>query len=249
MVGPSAKVRRSPRPTEPRHPGSGRQAALHPRRRSHGTGASTAVSRCCRSPPWPRLFYRWLSLEELRHLLVAEPLGAVRVPTAAELRRLWLTVSSTSAARWAPWPWSPWPRPSSCTGCCPPRAGPAGAAVAAAGSMPEAPAAAADRWLPVTAGLAPGGLAGREGTGLRAVQQRPAHRHGPSVAGDAAPLPRLRPRSGPRPRVRTTGRSGILFHTSESDVWPLEAAFNENLRDSSAAACCATSAATGSTTT
>lgn len=26
---------------------------------------------------------------------------------------------------------------------------------------------------------------------------------------------------------------GILFHTTESDVWPLEAAFNENLRDSS----------------
>jgi hypothetical protein len=26
---------------------------------------------------------------------------------------------------------------------------------------------------------------------------------------------------------------GILFHTSESDVWPLEASFNENLRDSS----------------
>jgi hypothetical protein len=27
--------------------------------------------------------------------------------------------------------------------------------------------------------------------------------------------------------------SGLLFHTSESDVWPLEAEFNENLRDSS----------------
>jgi N-acetylmuramoyl-L-alanine amidase-like protein len=26
---------------------------------------------------------------------------------------------------------------------------------------------------------------------------------------------------------------GILFHTTESDVWPLEASFNENLRDSS----------------
>jgi hypothetical protein len=26
---------------------------------------------------------------------------------------------------------------------------------------------------------------------------------------------------------------GILFHTSESDVWPLEASFNENLRESS----------------
>jgi hypothetical protein len=27
--------------------------------------------------------------------------------------------------------------------------------------------------------------------------------------------------------------AGILFHTTESDVWPLEASFNENLRDSS----------------
>jgi len=26
---------------------------------------------------------------------------------------------------------------------------------------------------------------------------------------------------------------GIVFHTSESDIWPLEASFNENLRDSS----------------
>ena len=26
---------------------------------------------------------------------------------------------------------------------------------------------------------------------------------------------------------------GLLFHTSESDIWPLEASFNENLRDSS----------------
>ena len=40
---------------------------------------------------------------------------------------------------------------------------------------------------------------------------------------------------------RTTGRRGdvqthpvgILFHTSESDVWPLEASYNETLRDSS----------------
>jgi hypothetical protein len=30
-----------------------------------------------------------------------------------------------------------------------------------------------------------------------------------------------------------TAPAGILFHTTESDVWPLEAAFNENLRDSS----------------
>jgi hypothetical protein len=40
---------------------------------------------------------------------------------------------------------------------------------------------------------------------------------------------------------RTTGRlseprsepSGILFHTSESDIWPMEPGYNENLRDSS----------------
>ena len=30
-----------------------------------------------------------------------------------------------------------------------------------------------------------------------------------------------------------TAPAGILFHTTESDVWPLEASFNENLRDSS----------------
>ena len=26
---------------------------------------------------------------------------------------------------------------------------------------------------------------------------------------------------------------GIVFHTSESDIWPLEESFNEKLRDSS----------------
>src|SRR6185503_16102375 len=34
------------------------------------------------------------------------------------------------------------------------------------------------------------------------------------------------------PELRTQP-AGILFHTSESDLWPLEASFNENLRDSS----------------
>jgi N-acetylmuramoyl-L-alanine amidase-like protein len=32
-----------------------------------------------------------------------------------------------------------------------------------------------------------------------------------------------------------TAPVGLLFHTSESDVWPLEAAYNENLRDTSQA--------------
>ena len=34
------------------------------------------------------------------------------------------------------------------------------------------------------------------------------------------------------PQVRTAP-AGLLFHTSESDVWPLEAAYNENLRGTS----------------
>jgi len=37
---------------------------------------------------------------------------------------------------------------------------------------------------------------------------------------------------GMEPGVRERP-AGILFHTSESDIWPLQAAFNENLRDSS----------------
>ena len=35
---------------------------------------------------------------------------------------------------------------------------------------------------------------------------------------------------------------GILFHTSESDLWPLEADFEQQLRRSSARLCCATCA-------
>jgi hypothetical protein len=38
--------------------------------------------------------------------------------------------------------------------------------------------------------------------------------------------------SGMEPEVRD-GPVGILYHTSESDIWPLEESFNEKLRDSS----------------
>ena len=49
----------------------------------------------------------------------------------------------------------------------------------------------------------------------------------------AAPLPRLHVAGPAWAGEATTKPVGILFHTSESDVWPLEAGFNENLRGSS----------------
>ena len=56
---------------------------------------------------------------------------------------------------------------------------------------------------------------------------------GLTVKGSAARFPRLRrARATLEPHVRNAP-VGLLFHTSESDVWPLEAAYNENLRGTS----------------
>ena len=52
-----------------------------------------------------------------------------------------------------------------------------------------------------------------------------------AVGRQPAAVPRLHP-SRPAEPERTTKPVGILFHTSESDIWPLEGPFNENLRDS-----------------
>ena len=71
------------------------------------------------------------------------------------------------------------------------------------------------------------------GRRVRALQQRPAHRHHLRRARRAAALPGLR-RSAAAWATEVHDRPvGIVFHTSESDIWPLEESFNEKLRDSS----------------
>jgi len=52
------------------------------------------------------------------------------------------------------------------------------------------------------------------------------------VAGEPRRFRTFSAKTGAMGAVREAPE-GLLFHTSESDVWPLEASFNENLRDSS----------------
>ena len=70
-----------------------------------------------------------------------------------------------------------------------------------------------------------------------------------AVTRRAAPLPRLRRRTGGMAPARPDRPVGILFHTSESDVWPLEESFNENLRDTQPGPAALRAAQPGSTTT
>lgn len=53
-----------------------------------------------------------------------------------------------------------------------------------------------------------------------------------AVAGDPRRFRAFRAGLGPEPQLAQTP-VGILFHTSESDIWPLEESFNGNLKDSS----------------
>jgi hypothetical protein len=53
-----------------------------------------------------------------------------------------------------------------------------------------------------------------------------------AVDGDPRRFRVFRPGLGLAPETQSVP-VGILFHTSESDIWPLEEAFNESLRDSS----------------
>ena len=73
-------------------------------------------------------------------------------------------------------------------------------------------------------------LARGEDRGLGAVQQRPAHRHDATRSrASRATTGSSRPGAGKREEALDQPM-GIVFHTSESDIWPLDESYNENLR-------------------
>ncbi len=74
-------------------------------------------------------------------------------------------------------------------------------------------------------------LDGRLRRGLRAVQQRAAHRH--DLRGTRRRGATACSRWARDGTEAQTDPSGILYHTSESDIWPLDEANNEKLRVSS----------------
>jgi hypothetical protein len=182
--------------------------------------------------PVRRRLYRWLGLERLRYLLHhTDSLGGPRpvdgrTRRAVALHRLG-TIASSLVVLGVLGGLAAGTYQIFQAGSTRPVSAAVDAPAEAPAPAPLAPA------LPAVAGLAPAAVwmveQGRDfeqySNGLRIET-------GLSVAGDARRY-RVFSESGqllPEVQDRPVG---ILFHTSESDVWPLEAAFNENLRDSS----------------
>lgn len=183
------------------------------------------LNRCVRAIPLRglrRQVYRWLSLEGLGPLLVSDPFGAappieLRTRVSRHASRAALasfTLLAAAGATLAAWHLS---RPAPMVKAAAPAALPA-----AVETLPTLPAALAPAavWL-----VEKGEGSEQYSNGLRidlshAVDGEPRRYH--VFAEHGGLLPELHDQP-----------VGLLFHTSESDIWPLEASFNEPLRDSS----------------
>lgn len=187
-------------------------------------------SRWIEALPWEsirRRLYHWLGLEELRYLLRANSLGAA-VPLDHRTRvSLFVTrlahagvalaalsgLSLVAAGAYQLWRNAPSPAAAAA----------APASATATVSAPETP----------SAGVAP--------TGIWLVEQGPEfEQYSNGLRIETGFTTTHEPR-----QFRTLTEDGlleagtfaqpvgILFHTSESDIWPLEESYNESLRDSS----------------
>lgn len=186
--------------------------------------------------PLRRALYRWLSLEGLRRLMGGESAIPIdpRVRRSLGLRRaavFALAACGVSALALALHVWLRPTPPSPVVAAA--TETPRRLAVPAPAATPEPLAVRVDGVAPARRGVAPARIwlvekgAGYEqySNGLRIDTTH-------TVAGDTRRF-RVFDREG-RLSSEVQGRpAGLLFHTSESDVWPLEAEFNENLRDSS----------------
>jgi hypothetical protein len=183
------------------------------------------LDRLVQAVPWlplRRVLYRWLSLEGLRHLLTSNPNGA---PVALAASTRFGLVASRLATIGAVLV--------------------VGAAVAAAvlhrtpprqdtPLLAAAPLTVAESLPALPQGVAPSGVwLVERGEGWEQYSNGLRIDTTATVAGDARHYHVFDKARGIESETRTRP-VGILFHTTESDVWPLEASFNESLRDSSA---------------
>jgi N-acetylmuramoyl-L-alanine amidase len=184
------------------------------------------LDRLVQAVPWPtlrRALYRWLSLEGLRHLLTTNPNGAPTVRLAVGTR----------------------------VGMLASRLVTAGAALAVAGAvaaavfhrappqkdapvLAAAPPAPAEVLPALPQGVAPAGVwLVEKGEGSEQYSNGLRIDTTATVVGDPRRYHVFHVPGGLDPKLETRP-AGLLFHTTESDIWPLDASFNENLRDSSA---------------
>jgi hypothetical protein len=175
------------------------------------------------SPPLRRAAYRWLSLEGLRHLMTTNAMGAPVVDSSTR-RAMFLTRGFTAAALLAVVAGvaAAMHRPAQ-----PPAATPVLAATA-----PTLPPVA-EALAPLPAGVKPTQVwIVEKGDGFEQLSNGLRIDTTFAVAGDPRRYRTFARDAGLRDGVGTKP-VGLLFHTSESDIWPLEAANNEKLRDSS----------------
>ena len=183
------------------------------------------LERCVRVIPLRSLrrrVYRWLSLEGLGPLLVSDPFGAAprvdrhaRVSlfaSRAALASFTLLVAAGATA--AAWHLS--------------RPGPVVKAAA-----PVALEAAVETLPTLPPGLTPAAVwLVEKGEGSEQYSNGLRIDTSHAVAGEPRRYQVFDEAGGLLPEVHDQP-VGLLFHTSESDIWPLEASFNEPLRDSS----------------
>jgi len=167
--------------------------------------------------------YRWLSLEGMRPLMMHNTLGAAE-PVARQIR-LSLLLSRASAAGivvlavlavgGTAWQVT---RP---------------AVAAPAPLLPPAPPAVAEPLAPLPAGLLPARVWLVEtGSGFEQYSNGLRVDTSWATTGDARRFHVFDAKGGLRAGSHVKP-AGLLFHTTESDIWPLEAEYNEKLRDSS----------------
>jgi hypothetical protein len=177
-----------------------------------------------------RVLYRILSIAGLRHALDTRSLGyrvagdaaggrllvlsRISVAAAALLMAMGLVAVAYKASR-------PAARPVEASVPSPPAEAP-----------PARPADAGPHLAP-TPGLAPNAVwLVEEGAGFEQYSNGLRVETAVTVGGPPRRY-RVFERDGSFGEAVYSAPVGILFHTTESDVWPLEAAFNENLRNSS----------------
>jgi hypothetical protein len=187
------------------------------------------IDRCIEAVPSPiarRVLYRWLSLEGLRHLMNGNSFGAPMLEASLHQSARWSRLISgvtiavivggvvagivVVARSWQT------------NGGTPP-------VLAATGPLPEV----AESLPPLPRGVRPAQVwVVEKGDGWEQYSNGLRIDTTYSVAGDPR---RYRSFVEEKGMLDDVGSKpiGILFHTSESDIWPMEAANNEKLRDSS----------------
>lgn len=182
--------------------------------------------------PLRRALYRWLHLEGLQYLLGPHPLGVplsldrsarrvILVGRASLAFAATITVAAVGLGLYRF-------RPAPASAAAPVVSPGAHASLPPTSPVPAPPTTAVPR-----AGVAPGGIwMVEQGSDWEQYSNGLRIETSYTIAGD------------PR-RYRVFDRHlgvleawyqqpvGLVFHTSESDIWPLEAEFNENLRESS----------------